>query len=991
MAGNTISITFKLNGDNSGFKALIKDADGLKSVLSGTVTEAQKLSARSINFAALATGIDQMQSSLMQLRSVMTSLTDAYKIQQVAETQLETVMRQRMSATDEQIQSIKTLASEQQKLGVVGDEVQLSGAQQIATFLNETDSLAMLLPALNNLLAQQKELNATNQDAVNIGNLFGKAMQGQTAALRRVGITFSKAQEEALKYGTESERAAMLAQIVTDNVGEMNAELAKTDSGKQKQLEDIMGDLKEDMGRLVQGALPFVTIAADSAIALGSILKLGAGFKALGVTISGMHLKTKALSASVALYGLTTGKSAAATRVFAASMKTGAYSATAMKVAVRGLLIATGAGVAIVAATAIIEHFCNVTDKAAKSTDDLKEAQEAYTSAAGEAKVNINKEIETLDRLIKGNKDTDDAVRHLNETYGATFGMHKTAADWYDTLIGKSQAYIKQIGYEAHAKVLAAKIAEKDIRRETATEKMAEMRKNGTDTKDSTRFVGVGMVSVPVTTKVESKEYSALGKEVNDLNKELDELNAQLSKAHERIEACAYSMNDAGDVNETVAVSAMTWQEVSDAIADTDRQLKNTLSPEKTARLKAYNEQLKARKKALDTMLGIGGGSTGAISPTDNFAAISEKMAHDRVDAQNRTIQDGLTREIALARTAHERSLSESKTAYDKGMALAKGDADKQSQLTDDYHALVLAKDTEFEEKRVSILKKYSGEQIRAYLRQTGDTKAALQALSEQMTTATPISISPTNAAPVNFDSDVVTTLTLKLEGIERVKQEVARLRKLLTLPGVTEEQRAVLNEEISGWLDYGKSLGYVEQRQVSATEKANATSTAMSAMGHVVGATSGLLNEQTAGWLNWGTGVLSAIAAAIPQIVALTTTQKAQATANSEASVTGAMASVASIPVVGWIMAGTAAASVIAAMASIPKFADGGIAYGPTLGMFGEYAGASNNPEVVAPLNKLRSLLGPDDGDGGDVRFRIEGRALVGILEKENKRKQRT
>lgn len=43
-------------------------------------------------------------------------------------------MRQRMGATDKEIQSIKELASAQQEIGVIGDEVQLSGAQQVATF-----------------------------------------------------------------------------------------------------------------------------------------------------------------------------------------------------------------------------------------------------------------------------------------------------------------------------------------------------------------------------------------------------------------------------------------------------------------------------------------------------------------------------------------------------------------------------------------------------------------------------------------------------------------------------------------------------------------------------------------------------------------------------------------------------------------------------------------------------------------------------------------
>lgn len=43
----------------------------------------------------------------------------------------------------------------------------------------------------------------------------------------------------------------------------------------------------------------------------------------------------------------------------------------------------------------------------------------------------------------------------------------------------------------------------------------------------------------------------------------------------------------------------------------------------------------------------------------------------------------------------------------------------------------------------------------------------------------------------------------------------------------------------------------------------------------------------------------------------------------------------------------------------SVQKFADGGVIFGPTLGLMGEYAGASRNPEVVAPLSTLAGMLG--------------------------------
>ena len=176
----------------------------------------------------------------------------AYNTQIEAETKLTTIMRQRMAATDDQIKSVKELAAEEQRLGVIGDEVQLAGAQQIATFATETDTIKTLLPAMNNLLAQQKGLNATSADAVNIGNLMGKVLQGQTSALKRVGITFSAAEENALKYGDEAQRAATLAKVITNNVGEMNKALAQTDAGKQKQLANTMGDVKEQFGQAVQ-------------------------------------------------------------------------------------------------------------------------------------------------------------------------------------------------------------------------------------------------------------------------------------------------------------------------------------------------------------------------------------------------------------------------------------------------------------------------------------------------------------------------------------------------------------------------------------------------------------------------------------------------------------------------------------------------------------------------------------------------------------------
>jgi hypothetical protein len=67
-------------------------------------------------------------------------------------------------------------------------------------------------------------------------------------------------------------------------------------------------------------------------------------------------------------------------------------------------------------------------------------------------------------------------------------------------------------------------------------------------------------------------------------------------------------------------------------------------------------------------------------------------------------------------------------------------------------------------------------------------------------------------------------------------------------------------------------------------------------------------------------------------------------------------------------------------------KFADGGIVYGPTLGLMGEYPGARSNPEVIAPLDKLRDLITPSGGDGGFIAStHISGRDLAIVLNRNN------
>mgnify|MGYP004452658567 FL=1 len=364
-------VSFVIRLDDKGtFKKVTVDAEELGRAVRSVQDESEKAKRTIISWSEVSQAFDVLQNAISELQGVMTDLTSAYQVQLVAETQLQTIMRQRMGANDEMIQSVKDLCSAQQELGVIGDEVQLSGAQQMATFLKSKQSLDVLIPAMNNLIAQQNGLNATNQDAVSIGNMMGKAMQGQVEVLQRVGITFTDAQKQVLQFGTESERAAMLAQVITDNVGNMNAELAKTDAGKWKQTENYLGDIKEQLGAMVQQYAPTITFLSQATIAASGIGKLATSFYSVGKALGIVKAATIAWNATAV-------RMSALATTCSASMRGAAVSATTLKLAIQGLMIATGVGVAVAALTGVISLFASSSDDAAMRATNMANAEKS--------------------------------------------------------------------------------------------------------------------------------------------------------------------------------------------------------------------------------------------------------------------------------------------------------------------------------------------------------------------------------------------------------------------------------------------------------------------------------------------------------------------------------------------------------------------------------------------------------------------------------------
>lgn len=935
----TVSLLIKIS-DSGTFKKVEVDVNSLKDSVKAVKEEADRLNNSVVNWAQASQAADLLQQSVVQLQSVVTDLTKAYQVQLVAETQLQTVMRQRMSATDAEIESIKQLCSEQQKLGVVGDEVQLSGAQQIATFLNEKASLEMLIPAMNDLIAKEGGLNATTEQAVSIGNMMGKAMQGQVTVLQRAGITFTDAQAGVMKFGAESEKAAMLAEIITDNIGHMNAALAATDAGKQQQLAMAMGDFKEKIGGLAQHIAPLTSVASQFVIIAGGAFKSVTTMKSLAAAFKATALSAKLLAAHSRV-------TASAQRMLAGANGAATVSTRALTTATVGLYAAMtlGLSVAITGIVAIIGRLTSSSKDAAEGLDGLRDAQEAMKQTYGDAKSEIDSEIAALRKLIKSGADTSEAIGRLNEKYSEVFGYHSSAAAWYDTLTSKSEAYCRQLGYEAKAKSLSAKIGalivERDEKQKEADENPQKYRRYGV----------VDPVTREVTVKntaQETRVYARQKKKVAELNKQIEALTSEMQTSYEKAANAANQLSKNSAENaEAARWQVMSYNDLSKAIEEQKKKL-GAYSDASSAEAK----QEKATLQAMQSRYGELGKALGIVA--ENTEANTKKT-------------------VKLGNKLNNLKEINAKIA---GLEKQRLEASKDE---------IKAIDTQID--RVKRLKsEFEG---------TPATSNLIPTIKPIPYTDKPTSAPETLQSLRKYENQLSSLREMRLDApkemIPIIDDEIASVQKLKDeFEGVNEQTVKMSKPSFADGWNGIKGVGNSIRDITSALKEENDAWTKLTVtIDGFIGIVQGLQAIiKVIDGISSATKTMTAVnSAASAQNVA---SNAAETTSNISKAASGAAGSVSSIPIIGPALAIAAVAAVLASLANLPKFANGGIVYGPTLGLMGEYGGASGNPEVIAPLSRLRSLIGGERGVN-EVRFRIEGRELVGIARKQNKIDRRT
>lgn len=441
-----------------------KNVQALGEALTGVKAKARAVDSALYRLTSVSTLMRNGMDGIRQLGAAMQPFIDKANAATAAQTKLTTIMRQRMGATEADTSAINDAVAAQTRLGVVGGTVQKSGLQQLATFASQRQTLETLLPAMNNLLVQQRGLNATSEDAVGVANLMGKALMGNVGALTRVGITLTDHQKELIKTGDEYTKAKTLAEAITDNVGNMNAELAKTDAGQVKKMANSFGSLQVTVGKFFSEYQGVIAGFGQIGMAVAAVGTLGTAFtglvRAIGLT-----------SAASSLWHARTVMSTAVTNLFSAALNGASVGATTLKFALRGLMSATVVGAAItllgVGLEKLISYFTSASDASGKLKQSVSDTGQSFEKQRDQALAPTLTKYQELQAKWKSLKSTHEknAFIKANKTAFEQLGVSIDGVGQAESFFVSDTKAVQDAMYARAEAAAAAAMAEEEMRK----------------------------------------------------------------------------------------------------------------------------------------------------------------------------------------------------------------------------------------------------------------------------------------------------------------------------------------------------------------------------------------------------------------------------------------------------------------------------------------------------------------------------------------------
>lgn len=250
-----------------------------------------------------------------------------------------------------------------QQMGIEFDAAAIKAAGGMRNFLTDLDKNVKAYASKSGMLEQEI-----------YGKLFGSA-----ESLRALGPLTGQL---AAKFNENVEAMKGSAGTIDDAFSIMSSSGAASLQILKNKFAEVGDAIASTMG----GIMPVLNITAQIGNTVIAVSAMVSGLKNLAKIQAIVKVRTMAMNAASLVWNATSVRMNALVQVMTASFRGAAVSATTLKLAIQGLLISTGVGVAIVALTEVIAAFTSKSADAQTQAEDTAESMKGFGDAADDIK-----------------------------------------------------------------------------------------------------------------------------------------------------------------------------------------------------------------------------------------------------------------------------------------------------------------------------------------------------------------------------------------------------------------------------------------------------------------------------------------------------------------------------------------------------------------------------------------------------------------------------
>lgn len=310
---------------------------------------AQALPKVTSNAATLGVSIDELMATFATLTGVSGNTAEV-------STQLAAIFTALVKPSSE-------ASKMAQQMGIEFDAAAIKAAGGMRNFLTDLDKNVKAYASKSGMLEQEI-----------YGKLFGSA-----ESLRALGPLTGQL---AAKFNENVEAMKGSAGTIDDAFSIMSSSGAASLQILKNKFAEVGDAIASTMG----GIMPVLNITAQIGNTVIAVSAMVSGLKNLAKIQAIVKVRTMAMNAASLVWNATSVRMNALVQVMTASFRGAAVSATTLKLAIQGLLISTGVGVAIVALTEVIAAFTSKSADAQIQAEDTAESMKGIGDAADDIK-----------------------------------------------------------------------------------------------------------------------------------------------------------------------------------------------------------------------------------------------------------------------------------------------------------------------------------------------------------------------------------------------------------------------------------------------------------------------------------------------------------------------------------------------------------------------------------------------------------------------------